>query len=896
MQSFLRRSGSALTLSALIAHTLFVPLLLAFPLPSLAETRESETGADLFFTENTGRWHRDVQFAALQQHWSLFVTNDHLRYSVTTDDGPYAFDETLLIPNHTQAIGANPISTEISFYNPTTNTVDTSNSYQSLLFSNVWSGIDLELIGRNNTFEKIFTVAPNISPHTIALQFNAIRSLSIAPDGSLQLTLPTGTTSFSAPIAYQFINGQQHAVDVSYRLIGNTAYGFTLGTYNTNYPLIIDPIYSSTYLGGSGVDTPMEIAYDSSGNVFVVGTTDSVNFPIESGYQSTRAGNGDIYIAKLSSNLSTLLASTYLGGSSGGGGYDSGVAIAIDSNDDIFVCGYGSTSFPMVGSGYDQTHNGQSEIVIAKLNNALSSLSVSTYLGGSNHDHCYDIEFDSNDNLFVAGYTFSTDYPTLNGYDTTFGFQYDVFVTKLSNDLATMSASTYLGGAGGGGERGTSIAIDSNNNVYIVGDTDRNDFPIVNGYDSTRSGNDAFIAKFTNNLATLSASTFLGGNGSDVIWGVYIDSNDNVYVSGGTGSSNFPTTANAYEASQKNSFVSKFNSDLDTLLASTYYGGSGNETIYDVVVDSAGNAYITGRTSSSDLPLDDAYDSSISGPYDSFIAQFSTDMQHLIASTYMGGTGEERGQSMAIDDDDNVCLVGQTFSSSGFPTDNGYDTTFNGGAHDSFITCFDTIADGRFVKALPTNVDAVLATNTAVNVTRDSQTGTQAILLQHEEKSVSELCIDFDATDKSFKIDDWTLERDDSNFRSIVHRIGNDRAVCTGLSNYTLYVKKAPHHDKLRVCSGKLSIGCTVADSWSFLANDAGNIIQTNGGFDTTGVTVNVISLDGEQVWEVTNLSGTSGQGEADVPDIRWWALSMLVILCMYLLHREGLMGGITMR
>lgn len=314
----------------------------------------------------------------------------------------------------------------------------------------------------------------------------------------------------------------------------------------------------------------------------------------------------------------------------------------------------------------------------------IDPLLASTYLGGIESDYGNSIVIDTGKNIFVAGYTESSGFPTTTGaYDTSY-HNGDVFVSKFNGDLTRLLASTFLGGASSDYVR--SIAIDLSNNVYVAGQTSSLDFPTTDGaYDASKSGySDAFVAKLSGDLTHLIASTFLGGSSDDYVYSVCLDQNGiSICVTGRTLSPNFPTTPDAFDTIYENgdAFVSKLSWNLTRLIASTFLGGTNNDYGNSVVIDSNRNIYVGGDTWSPDFPVSvDAYDSSFNGGFgDVFVSKLNWDLTRLLASTFLGGATDESVSSIAIDPRGNIYVVGQT-ESLDFPTSPAaYDTSFHNG-------------------------------------------------------------------------------------------------------------------------------------------------------------------------------------------------------------------------
>ncbi len=270
----------------------------------------------------------------------------------------------------------------------------------------------------------------------------------------------------------------------------------------------------------------------------------------------------------------------------------------------------------------------------------------------------------------------------------------DVFVSKLDSGLTSLLASTYLGGSNG--DYSISIALDPSGNVYVTGYTYSTAFPTTSGaYDTSFHGwNDVFVSKLNSGLTSLLASTFLGGFSDDWGYSLALDTSGNVYVTGYTGSTNFPTTSGAYDTSfnggSEDVFVSKLDSGLTSLLASTYLGGSSNDSGFSLTLDTSGNVYVVGWTSGNFPTTSGAYDTSFNGKYDVFVSKLNSGLTGLLTSTYLGGFGADQGYTLTLDTSGNVYIAGYTYSYLDFPTTSGaYDTSFNGGYYDVFVSKLD---------------------------------------------------------------------------------------------------------------------------------------------------------------------------------------------------------------
>jgi hypothetical protein len=427
---------------------------------------------------------------------------------------------------------------------------------------------------------------------------------------------------------------------------GSTNFPTTPGTLQTTYGgLDTDAFVSklnaagsallySTYLGGSANEGGGGIAVDASGNAYVTGGTGSPNFPITPGaFQTTFGGTFDAFVSKLNASGSTLLYSTYLGGSDG----DGGSGIKIDALGNAYVTGLtDSSNFPVTRSAFQTAFGGNSDAFVSKLNAAGSALLYSTYLGGSGDENSGlgsgGIAVDASGNAYVTGDTNSSNFPTTPGAVQTNlggGGSRDAFVSKLNAAGSALLYSTYLGGSGD--EAGNDIAVDVSGNAYVTGHTQSTNFPTTTGAFQTalHGPTDAFVSKLNAAGSALLYSTYLGGsaNGYAEGYGIAVDASGNAYVTGGT-FSNFPITSDAFQTTPRgaeDAFLSKLNAAGSALLYSTYLGGSdGDLGGGGIAVDSSGNAYIAGFTASSNFPITPgAFQTTSRGGGDIFVSKFS---------------------------------------------------------------------------------------------------------------------------------------------------------------------------------------------------------------------------------------------------------------------------------
>lgn len=593
--------------------------------------------AHIPFIINEGQSNEKIMFYASTFGGTVFITKDgEIVYSLPKTENNFitgennkgfgvAIKEEFVSGNIKEITGEEKSITQVNVFkgNDPLKWRNNISTFGLVNLGEVFKGINIKLKAYGNNIEKLFFVNALANPKDIRIKMSGLKKLKINNSGELEGETCLGVITFTKPLAYQEKNGNKTMVEVEYAVNGDE-YGFKVGDYNRENMLIIDPLLASTFLGGSGADYANSIILDGGGNVYVAGYTGSEDFPTS----------------------------------------------------------YGA---------YDESFNGNLDVFITKMDNDLTTIYSSTFIGGSDVDRNPELALDENGNVYVAGKTFSSDFPTTAGaYDESFnGLDEDIFISKFSDDLTNLIASTYLGGTGDFagvniGDTPNSIIIGGNGNVCVAGYTDSEDFPITpNAYDDSYNGGylDVFIAKLNSDLTSLLASTFLGGDNDDNCV-MAIDTSGNIYVAGGTHSLNFPSTPGAYNenhSGNRDAFVSKFDSNLTTLLSSTFLGGNSTDEVFSIIIDESENVYIAGHTASTSFPtITGAYSTIHHGSYDGFVSRLNSDLTTLIASTFLGGNRRELINSLISNGNGNIYVSGST-QSSDFPvTPGAYEENFDG--------------------------------------------------------------------------------------------------------------------------------------------------------------------------------------------------------------------------
>ncbi len=662
--------------------------------------REAMATMPMNFEVNRGQTDQRVKFLARGAGYALFLTNDSAvmafpHTSATTakpqiPPAPYALPRVTPVaesvpaaPQRTESVlsmrvvGGNAASSvtgldkqisESNYFigNDSSKWHTRVPNYGKVQYAEVYPGINLVYYGNQKELEYDFVVRPGADPKQIALTLGAGPDgetsipLRIAQNGDLVAMLDGADVQFHKPVIYQPATATRAKaeVDGQFVLQANGNVGFEVSAYDRSRELVIDPALSfSTYLGGSDEDIAYGVTYGVRyGQPIVVGSTRSADFPTALALYPFHPGScgaqtcRDLFVSKWNPALNKLIFSTYVGGSND----EVPFQVTQDVFGDIFLTGYTlSTDFPIRGPVVQKTFGGGTitgDAFLVQVESAGFYLEWSTYIGGSGDDVGYSIQVDAPGNSYVAGATTSTDFPTTPGaYQTTCGLNKagkcsTAFLSVVNIPGKAYVYSTYLGGSGGLGEAAYGVALDSSQNAYVAGITGTPNFPTTTGAFKTTCGTDTlcngsydgFVSKVNSTGTALVYSTFLGGSGYDYLSGIAVDSSGNAYVAGGTTSADFPVSPGAPQKT---------------------YGGA-----------SAG-----------------CIPSSTNICGDVTMSKLNAAGSKLTYSTYLGGSGDESpGFSMAIDTQGDAFVTGFT-DSANFPQVNAIQT-FGGGSGDAFIT------------------------------------------------------------------------------------------------------------------------------------------------------------------------------------------------------------------
>lgn len=701
--------------------SVFAHLIIVLLLSATAGT----AAAQVPFLENTGQLDDAVRYYARLSSGTLFVTGDgalvyslHARSGETDAAGArWAFRETFSGTTALSPAGSRPSPTRVSLFKGAAVRHGSVDSYERVELGEAYPGIRVTLEAHRNNVEKLIHLSPGADPAQVRVAVDGVAELSLDEHERLVLETGLGEIVFTQPVAYQTIDGRRHSVDASYTVEGST-YGFQLGDYRPDQEVVIDPLLSSTLLGGQNPDPPGNYDDDivhamvhTGDSVYVAGATQSPNFPIEMGYDDTIGGNfPDGFVTRMSRDLSTVLASTYIGTEHS----DSVRGMAIDDEGRIVIVGDAGYGFPVTEGAY--THSGTTPVgggFVSKLSADLSELVVSSVPTPSDFPSAVAL---GNGGIYFGGSTNNPGFPvTPDAYrkdccppEGSFHIRpYEGFAGRISSDLTTIEAMTYLNGVAV-----TGIAVAANGSVYISDGSDEAVTGYLARFDAELTERPAYLSYYPGSESGSSRTYF---NDVEVL------DDDSVVSVGQTYMYDLPATEGAFdttcgtdgrcdgvgdlEVPRSDGFIGIYGRDLAEPEALTYLGGSYHESIRDVELGAAGTVVVTGETTSTDFPTSaNAADSdcgtdgkcdpsgSFSSPQeDAFVLSLTGDLSRLEYGSYLGGSDEDQPHAVGVDGIGDAFVAGFTRSAD-FPTTAGaFDRTYDGGTSDAFISRFGEV-------------------------------------------------------------------------------------------------------------------------------------------------------------------------------------------------------------
>ena len=743
------------------------------PAADVPARRATDSNSPLRFEENQGQTAREVRFVSHGGGYELFLTpqeavlalhparrldlspTHRTAYFKAQREARRATKTAVLrmrlanANKATRIAGIDPLPGRVDYFlgQDPSNWRTNIPSYARVKYADVYPGVDLVFYGSQRRLEYDFIVAPGADPKAIALNVEGSRKLRVNSHGDLLVTVSGGEVQFQKPLVYQQISGERREIAGSYAITGDHQVTFAVAKYDSSKPLVVDPVLVySTYLGGELDDTGQAIAVDSLGDAVVAGTTLSLQFPTTTGAFTPSPlasnANGVVFVTKINPAGTSLLYSSYVGGSGG----DSGLGVAIDGSGNICVTGEtSSTDFPTTTNALKpgpNAGNANGTSFVFKINPTLlgaSSLVYSSYLGGTQStvtEFGNGIATDPNGLVYVVGLTASQPGAALANFPVTASTAFQAtpdpanttgtgFLTKLDTTktgAASLIYSTYLGGNGvdagttlgpGFGDAAFGVAEDSTGNTYVAGTTASTNFPTtLTAFQQTtpagNTGSTAFVSRFDTTkvgAASLLYSTYLGGDTADFGGAIALGPSNVAYVTGLTSSLLFPATSGAFQT-KGNTVGIAFITLVDTSLTgsaslkySTFVGGSQTNSAFGIAADTAGNAYIAGATQGADFPVTKGafqLAPATNSQGEGFVTKLNpagTGAADLVYSTYFGGSGNgpnfDEVDAIAVNPlTNNGYITGVTASTAAtfpvFPNPGAFQPALNG-TSDAFI-------------------------------------------------------------------------------------------------------------------------------------------------------------------------------------------------------------------
>jgi hypothetical protein len=670
----------------------------------------------IYFIENRGVYPDEVAYYIRGADKTLFFTKEGITFRLKGRDRDWVVKLEFVGANREVVPrGEDRQQAVISYFRgPEKDWKTGLKTYSTIVYRDLWPGVDLIYKGTVNKLKYEFVVKPGADPGKIRLRYRGVEALERTKSGSLAVNTPAGGFEDAPPEAWQEIGGKRVPVEMAYSMGEDGEFGFDVGDYDRTRLLVLDPamIVYCGYIGGTSRFNGNAAAGDlgrgiavHGGEVYIVGSTisDERTFPVRVGpdltYNDGPSPNwiNDAFVAKVNAAGTALLYCGYIGGSQ----LDVAWRVAVDATGSAYVVGStmsDESTFPVTG-GPDLTHNGGTDGFVAKVNPKGTGLVFCGYIGGALLDDVLDIALDVNGNAYVLGMTNSDEqtFPVRVGPDLSANGKFDGFVAKLNAQGSALVYCGYVGGTGNDSVR--SIALDSTGCGYVAGYTESTDLPVTSaGRLSYHSGGmyDAFVAKVNTQGSGFAYCAYVGGAGYDDCMAVAVDPAGNAYLAGATTSTEwtFPVrvgpdlTYNGVSTMPVcDAWVGKVNPEGTALLYCGHIGGDQYEASNDIVVNTAGNAYVTGWTSSDErtFPVKVGPDLRYDGGGDAFVAEVNATGTALLYCGYVGGTGADYGMGIAVDEGGNAYVTGFTGSDErSFPVTSGPDLTHNGG-WDAFV-------------------------------------------------------------------------------------------------------------------------------------------------------------------------------------------------------------------
>jgi hypothetical protein len=646
------------------------------------------------FEENHGQVDSQVRYLARAGHGTIYFSPTETVLALRSHDSQKKPGLSVLrlkwigANSSPQIVAEHPLTGRINYligHDPGQWHTDIP-TYARVRYRDLFPGVDAVFYGKEREIEYDMVLAPGVDPGKIRFTPEGVRSMRLACNGDLVFVLGSAKVLQRRPRVYQENNGRRRLLAAHYLIHNDKTVSYEVAGVDHKLPVVIDPTLSySTYIGSDTVDTVTSVAVDQFGDAYATGNT-VFGFPTKNPVQQNQLGM-DAFVTKFSSTGGSLIYSTILGGSAA----DFGNAIAIDRFGNAYVAGETeSTDFPTTPGAFQSLGADADNGFITKLSPSGSSLVYSLLLGGGDFDSIRGLALDTQHRVYVTGFTCSTNFPVKNAFQPVTNSQNcadaggDAFVTRVNATGTDLDYSTYLDGTIS--SIGNGIAVNSTFQAYVTGATASPDFPttpgafqrtlkakVITGFPHDTNQHNAFVTKFSADGRSLVYSSFLGGTANDVGTAIALDPDGRACVAGNASSRDFPITSNAFQKTMRGSndvFVTKLQLTGGGLFYSTFLGGSGSDGANSIAVDSFGRAYVAGGTSSADFPVLNPIQAHLGGSQDAFVTKLSATGNALFFSTYLGGSAADVANSIRLDSAGNAFIGGAT-DSTNFPTTRG---------------------------------------------------------------------------------------------------------------------------------------------------------------------------------------------------------------------------------
>ena len=647
----------------------------------------------LVFIENQGQFQDESAFQVRLPRWTMAVLQDG--WSL---EGPSRFRMRFDVQGSGgQVRGLQPLALKANYFLGHDEAAVEQNSKSASTFEKVRvdglkPGVDLELFSRAGQLEYDVHLAAHVPVSEVAFRLEGVQTSAINADGELIASVDGHEIRQRAPVSFQVeADGTRRPIESRFVALGEHRFGFELEGRDPACPVVIDPVLIyNEFVGGSNADVAEDIVVDSLGDMYIAGWTKSVNFPGLRSDERTQVRGRDVVVFKLSADGSELLYVAIIGGSSD----EEARALVVDGKGQATVVGVTkSSNFPVTNGVVGSVRSGGADAFALQLDATGRQLNWATYLGGSGDDAAHGVALAEGGSTLIVGSTRSNDFPTSNfAMQEKHGGGRDGFALRLDGSGRLLLYSTYLGGARD--DQAYDVAMDSMGNAYVVGETDSPDFPVSDAaLDMRKSSGDAFVTKLGMAGDTIVYSTFLGGDGDEVARAIGLDSRDRVWVAGSTTGLGFPVTENAMQplpGGAGDGFAARLSISGSKLEYATYIGGSGQDEVLDLALDTFDSPWFTGSTRSDDFrhSSDAAGQSRVAGK-DSFLMSLSGNGGELNFSTYLGMLGNEEGRALAVQPGtDSVVVVG--YADDIDPSERGPRSGSTQGPSDALVARFES--------------------------------------------------------------------------------------------------------------------------------------------------------------------------------------------------------------